>query len=298
MKNILLIFVSILIHLVCYSQTIERDVVCNSGDHFENPEASISWTLGEVATETYSSGNIILTQGFQQSVEGIIISGIDLDLLVYLEGPFNGMDMNNLLYANNYLPLVQPYNIAPWNYNGTESVGSIPNPNVVDWVLVELRDAIDAVSAHPGTTVAMQAAFLLSDGSVVDLDGSSVLNFNHSISHSLFVAVWHRNHLGIMSANDVTESGGIYTYDFSSSEGQVYGNDSGHKILGPGIWGMIAGDGNKNGGVTPTDISEWAEQAGLQGYLLNDYSMNGQVNNQDKNDILIHNIYSSTQVPD
>ena len=40
----------------------------------------------------------------------------------------------------NYIPTTQPYNIAPWNYTGTESVTTIPNSNVIDWVLVELRE--------------------------------------------------------------------------------------------------------------------------------------------------------------
>ena len=68
--------------ILCTAQSIERDVVASSGDYFEGTNISLSWTLGEIATETYSSGNIILTQGFQQTL-GIVIHGIDLD--VFLE---------------------------------------------------------------------------------------------------------------------------------------------------------------------------------------------------------------------
>ena len=52
---------------------------------------------------------------------------INLDITVYLEGPFNGADMTP--QSEQYLPvrLTQPYNITPWNYAGTENVSAIPN---------------------------------------------------------------------------------------------------------------------------------------------------------------------------
>ncbi len=65
-----------------------------------------------------------------------------------MEGPFNGTDMNTDLTDLTYVPLNQPYNTSPWNYTGTESVGSIPNSDVVDWILIELRDAANALQLH------------------------------------------------------------------------------------------------------------------------------------------------------
>ncbi len=52
--------------IICNGQSIERSVVGSSGDYFEGTNISLSWTLGEIATETYTSGNTIITQGFQQ----------------------------------------------------------------------------------------------------------------------------------------------------------------------------------------------------------------------------------------
>ena len=80
---------------------------------------------------------------------------------------------------------------------------------------------------HTGHQIARQAAFLLKDGSVVGTDGSSILQFNNSFRPQLFVIVWHRNNLGIMSANGVTVSGGIYAYDFSTSSTKVHGGTTG-----------------------------------------------------------------------
>jgi hypothetical protein len=50
-----------------FSQTLSPDVFTTSGDYFTSTNNSLSWTIGECITETYSSTNNILTQGFQQS---------------------------------------------------------------------------------------------------------------------------------------------------------------------------------------------------------------------------------------
>jgi hypothetical protein len=110
--------------------------------------------------------------------------------------------------------------------------------------------------------------------------------------------VWHRNHLGVISANPVTSSGGVYSCNFTTGETQAYGGTAGHKEIGTGIWGLIAGDGNADGEITLSDKSSWSGEAGKTGYLMTDYSMNGQVNNQDKNDILLNNLTSESQVPE
>jgi len=205
--------------------------------------------------------------------------------------------MNTALNSSSLIPLTQPYNTAPWNYTGAESVGSIPNTNIVDWILVEYRDAPDAVSATPATMIGRQAAFLLNDGSVVDLDGSSILSFNHSIIQSLFVVVWHRNHLGIMSAVALTESGGVYTYNFTTSDSQAYGIDA-QNNLGGGVYGKIAGDANADSDVDGSDKTLWENQAGTQGYNSGDFDMDSQTENKDKNDNWYPNVGENCQVPE
>ena len=79
--------------------------------------------------------------------------------------------------------------------------------------------------------VSRQAAFLLKDGSIVDLDGNSNLHYESiTIQHSLFVVLYHRNHLAVISANSPTLMNSIYTYNFTTGEGQAY--NSGLKDLG------------------------------------------------------------------
>lgn len=53
--------------VLSFSQGIERDVIASSGDYFEVGSVSLSWTLGEVMEENYSTnGAGELSQGFHQ----------------------------------------------------------------------------------------------------------------------------------------------------------------------------------------------------------------------------------------
>ncbi|MEM9990359.1 MAG: GEVED domain-containing protein, partial [Bacteroidota bacterium] len=108
---------------------------------------------------------------------------------VYLQGAYNGTDMEATLRTNNVLPLNQPYGTA--GYTGTENVSSIPT-NIVDWVLVQLRNPMTNI-------VAERAAFLRRDGVVVDLDGTSPVSFPNVMAGDYYIAIKHRNHLGIMT---------------------------------------------------------------------------------------------------
>lgn len=101
-----------------------------------------------------------------------------VNLNVMLEGAYDGNKMLANLNKAGLLPLGQPFNTSPWNYDGTESVESIPNGNVVDWVYVELRNGLAPEEATSETTFGKQAAFLLSSGKVVGTDGSSALLFD------------------------------------------------------------------------------------------------------------------------
>ncbi len=224
---------------------------------------------------------------------------ITIDLTAMLEGPFNGVDMNTDYYNAGLIPLGQPYNVSPWNYPGTESVGNIPL-GVTDWVLIELRDATIASSANNASIVGTRAAFILEDGSIVDIDGSSPITFNISYNNGIYTVVRHINHLGIISNYKLTRIGGVYTYDFSSSAYQAYGGLDAQVQLSfsPVTWGMMAGDGDGNGEIeTPDIINIWNVQAAGWGYKTGDFNMDGQVNNQDKNDFWVPNMDSGTQVP-
>jgi hypothetical protein len=223
---------------------------------------------------------------------------LSYNLKEFLEGPFTGTEMTTLLNSGGILPLSQPYNVSPWNYSGTESVVAIPNSNIVDWVLIELRDAPSAPLANVGTRIARQAAFLLKNGQVVGLDGVSPLQFTVIVNNQLFAIVWYRNHLAVMSANALVNIGGTYSYDFTTGSGQVYGGASAHKQVGTGIWGMISGDGDASNTVQNADkTGVWVPFAGRRGYFMADFNLDRQVNNKDKNDKWFPNLGRFSYVP-
>lgn len=80
MKSLLFILLTMLIAKL--SPSIQaQEVIASSGNYFQNENGTISWTLGEPVIETYSSADIILTQGFQQPVLMVstFVEGPDLD---------------------------------------------------------------------------------------------------------------------------------------------------------------------------------------------------------------------------
>ncbi len=228
----------------------------------------------------------------------LIYNEPELDLTAYLQGPYSGGNLMSTSLNPEFVPLSQPFDTIPWNYSGTETVASIPNTQVVDWVLVDMRDASSAATATAATSVRKKAAFLLSDGSVVGMDGSSKLTTPFSISQNLYVVIWHRNHLGIMSNNALINTDGVYTYDFSVP-GNIYGSSLGYAELETGVLGMAGGDGNSDGLVDTDDKNNfWSIFVGTRGYLKGDYTLNGNINNPDKNDIWLNNQNKESQVPD
>ena len=221
----------------------------------------------------------------------------ELDLTVFLEGPFNGTNMNSSL--SSVLPLSQPFNTTPWNYTGTESVSGIPGNDIVDWILIDVRDAISANMATPATSIAKQAAFLRNDGKVVDVEGNPILNISASVSEGLFVVINQRNHIPVISGTPLVELGGIYSYNFSSAEGQAFGGASAHKEVVPGIWAMASGDGDANGLIDLNDKNNvWSGTAATKGYLYGDFNLDIQVDNKDKNDKWQPNNGMDSQVPE
>ena len=75
MKKIIFVVFVIVCFTHSYAQTARLDVIANSGEFFSNPNHSLSWTLGECVTETFTAIGNTLTQGFQQSL--YVVTSID-----------------------------------------------------------------------------------------------------------------------------------------------------------------------------------------------------------------------------
>jgi len=189
---------------------------------------------------------------------------------IYLQGAYENNQMRTNLRGSKLVPPSQPYISGPWFYNGYETASSIPN-EVVDWILVELRSDLSS-----STTIAKRAAFIRSDGSIVDLDGYSPVNFYGINNGEYYIIIRQRNHLSIMSANKVALTEFSTLYDFTVSNTSAYGNEL--AVLGDGKYGMYSGDGDANGIVNVLDYGIVGNKLFQTGYLLGDLDLNGTAN--------------------
>jgi len=247
-KNIFKTKMSALIFLLgitqLQAQSIERQVIGSSGNTLSNASASINFTVGELVVTTITDGSTVtLTQGFHQ---GVIQLSINLSAVAYLQGaslnPNSGEEtlMRDDLRVSNHIPTTSPY---ADNLTCNTSVFTVTGANaIVDWIWVELRDATtNTIILHK------QSALLQRDGDVVAVDGTSVLSFTAPAAN-YYVAIKHRNHLGMMSANTVTLSSTSTVLNFTDATNQItYGTNAQSTYGMPsGRVGMWAGnvDGN------------------------------------------------------
>jgi len=218
---------------------------------------------------------------------------VNIDLTVFLEGPLDeasgqmgtGLNDRGMLPGKTPIsplgtptPAGQPYNIAPWNYYGTEGA-DWTNTNyasdVVDWILVSFRTGLNV-----STEVAQAAALLKKDGSVEFTDPCVL---DGSISGPFYILIEHRNHAGILTGTPVNLAGNTLTYDFSTNNTI----SAGQKLVGT-KYCMYAGNANQandSGGydLNGLDKAIWDAQNGLfYQYSTADFTMNGDIDGQDK----------------
>jgi hypothetical protein len=138
-----------------------------------------------------------------------------LNIKVFLGGAYdaNTDRMRDDLRTLNLLPNGQPYGGSQYTdyaYNGTETIGAgvlntTGDDAIVDWVMVELRNA-----ATPATVVARKAALVQRDGDIVSAtNGTSPVSFSGVLAGSYHIVAKHRNHLGVMTANPVSLNAGV-----------------------------------------------------------------------------------------
>ncbi len=168
---------------------------------------------------------------------------------VLLEGPFNSGNtrMDDGLRSAGFIPLNEPYTAlgVPLLGGGGESttaaVLAVTGANaIVDWVVVELRSA-----NTPTQIVTSRCALLQSDGDVVDVDGTSALSFDLPAA-SYRIAIKHRNHLGVITANGLALSSTVTTVDFSDGSVALFGGNDATKAAGSRrllYAGDVTGDG-------------------------------------------------------
>ncbi|MEO8209343.1 MAG: hypothetical protein ABI840_02190, partial [bacterium] len=94
------------------------------------------------------------------------------------------------------------------------------------------------------------------DTSLVYFDNELLMNemvFRHAPDGDYYFILKHYNTLETWSANPITIShGSIYSYDFTSSDAQAYGNNM---TLKGSVWCIYSGDVNQDGSIDLDDLS-------------------------------------------
>ncbi|WP_460640214.1 hypothetical protein [Larkinella harenae] len=145
--------------------------------------------------------------------------------------------MRDDLRRLNLLPLTDPYRVAPYNMtfnhvanpynevitNPAVTLAARGDSSVVDWVFLEFRDR-----TNPATVRYTRSALVLRNGKIVDVDGRTCLRVDHITPGDYYVAVRHRNHLGVMTqtTRSINVAGSDVIVDFRTLTPQQIWHDA------------------------------------------------------------------------
>ena len=159
------------------------------------------------------------------------------------------INMHDSLRRASLVPATEPYTELGYSYtpggaSGTITASAMSNASnlaVVDWVVLELRDAV-----NPALIVASKRGVVLRNGNVMDVNRLSPL-WIAVPPGSYHVAIRHRNHLGVMTASPIALSATAATIDFTSSSTATWGTDA--RKNNNGVMTLWAGDTTFDGQV-------------------------------------------------
>jgi hypothetical protein len=225
-----------------------------------------------------------------KSINSVVIG---LAIKVYLEGaslnPYEGEDMymRDDLRKMGLLPTESPY-VDGVTIKDTTVLTTSGSNAIVDWVFVELRDGNDNTTVLNGVSALLQR-----DGDIVAIDGVSNVEFEGIEPGSYNIAVYHRNHLGIMSGYPITLPNS--RIDFTVDPTNAVGGENSFIKVREGVYALIGGDYDANDQIQNTDKSSVVPIIGVSGYNRGDLDMNGQVQNTDITNIMNKNVGRGVQ---
>ena len=238
-----------------------------------------------------------ITIGIEKNPSNVIVR---VAPKVILQGPYDiasGL-MYDSIRISGSLPYIEPYSslsgFSHKNGGGGNNLGAnvinINGPNaIVDWVFVSLRAFDDSTNI-----IATKSALLQRDGDIVEAaDGTSELIFNVPIGR-YFVAVQHRNHLGVMASFAPYLTAASTIVDFRTQSTKTYGNyaqklmPNGRNVLWAGNTNLdrrivYVGTGTDYSNISakvlsaPANTPAYSKSYVVKGYHLEDVDMNAKV---------------------
>jgi len=238
-----------------------------------------------------NGGTTLVMDGFDPA--NVQTPPITLLINVFLQGPYDNSTglMKDDLRVAGLIPSIEPYSGLGYQFQGgnggNEQISSAflaqsGNQAVLDWILVELRSKNDIANI-----IASKAAILCRNSTIVGADGN-LLTFTVP-ADDYFVAVIHRNHLGIVTAAPHSlNPSGITMMNLSDGSVPLNGGIANAQVLENNTYLMYAGDVNGDqilkyagagndrdlvllqiGGSVPTNV--------LSSYERADINLDGQI---------------------
>ncbi|MFZ4399880.1 MAG: hypothetical protein ACOYO1_07590 [Bacteroidales bacterium] len=177
-----------------------------------------------------------------------------LNLTVFLQGLYNGTDMNKAqdFVAGNPVD----------KFSGT----------IADVITVELHDAVTYA------TINYTVLADLNQNGTATTGGKTYISIPNTYSGSYYITVKHRNHVETTTANPVSFTDANITCNFTDAATKAFGSNM--KLLAPGVYGLFAGDINGDGLIEPlTDLA--AVKATIDtygsGYVPSDINGDGNI---------------------
>lgn len=307
-----------------YYITANGDLTFTPASNFSGPLDIVYTVCDNNATQACASATAHI----------LVIEPLTLRIRVYLEAALSNNSnatsstgrplMRDNLRVNpfsgeNNIPVKDPYTYATSNVDvtgnfthvgiGTQTghdiitdsatVFGVTGENaIVDWVFVELRSKTDST-----LVLATRSGLLQRDGDVVDVDGSSALNFGGLGVDSFYVVVRHRLHLGVMSQVVARSSLVDFTvpttpvFDFGTTRGAAfdYTGLAQNENVKFGYRALWSGDFNADGKlkftnpaddlnflffdilIHPDNVNGNANYNFAYGYYQGDFNMDGKI---------------------
>ncbi len=244
-----------------------------------------SYTWGTSGAATGSNPYTLTNIGFSGVGQFVVgdgtLLGYTLDLKIVLAAVWNATNhnMDKTLNDLSLLSTTDPYGLG-------ETVSAVP-ANAVDWVKVELRNPLDR-----SEVIKSYARFVDVNGQVIGADGNNMKAMGASAG-SYYVAVLHRNHLGVVS-NATVDISASPALNLSSAQAAVWQNpaittNSALNEVETGVFALWSGDANGDGDViyngTGSDRNAVLTEVGdstpgsvvSSTYSVNDVNMDGDV---------------------
>jgi Bacterial Ig-like domain len=191
-------------------------------------------------------GQQLSVSGYNEPDVPLCVSGaascmaeVKFDFKALLQGAYISADgmMHDQLRQQNLIPTTEPYsgylpvrgsNYEPFLHADDGGGERITDPftftekrsvedNIVDWVMIELRDQLDS------SVITTRSVLVQRDGDIRDTLGDDLVVFRKLRAKSYFFTVRHRNHLGLMTAGPVSLTNLTNTYNFSDTINKMIG---------------------------------------------------------------------------